>query len=56
MGWRDIEICRKDTGEPFVVLHGAALDFAEKLGVATPLVSLSHSDNYSVANAVVTAA
>src|SRR5207302_1819593 len=53
MGWRDIEVCRKDSGEPFIVLHGAARDFAEKLNVADPLVSLSHSDNYSVANAIV---
>ncbi|MEA3188974.1 MAG: holo-[acyl-carrier protein] synthase [Chthoniobacter sp.] len=52
MGWRDIEVCRKETGEPFVVLHDSARDFAETLGVAPPLISLSHSDHYSVANAV----
>src|SRR5438094_6768870 len=53
MGWRDIEVCRKDTGEPFIVLHGGALEFAKNLRAATPLISLSHSDNYSVANALV---
>lgn len=52
MGWRDIEICRKESGEPFVVLHGAAVLLAEKIAAATPLVSLSHTDHYSVANAV----
>jgi holo-[acyl-carrier protein] synthase len=22
LGWQDIEICKKESGEPFVVLHG----------------------------------
>src|SRR4051812_2594007 len=22
LGWQDMEICRKDSGEPYVVLHG----------------------------------
>src|SRR5438270_1643569 len=52
MGWRDIEVRRKETGEPFIVLHGDAQAFANALNVTATLVSLSHSDNYSVANAV----
>src|SRR5438067_602840 len=53
IGWRDIEVRRKATGEPFIVLHGSAQEFARKLNVIETLVSLSHSDSYSVANAVV---
>jgi holo-[acyl-carrier protein] synthase len=56
MGWRDIEVRRKPSGEPYVVLHGGANELAKKLGAAEVLVSLSHTDHYSVANAVVVAA
>lgn len=53
IGWRDIEVCRKESGEPFLVLHGGAKEFAESLDVTSTLISLSHSDHYSVANAIV---
>jgi holo-[acyl-carrier protein] synthase len=55
MGWKEIEVKRKATGEPFIQLHGAAREHAELLKVTEVFASLSHSDNYSVANAVVTA-
>jgi holo-[acyl-carrier protein] synthase len=55
VGWRDIEVKRKETGEPFVTLHGAAGELAGKLRVVSALVSLSHSDHYSVANAILIA-
>jgi len=50
--WRDLEVRRKASGEPFIVLHGGAADLARRLGVSTILISLSHSQNYSVANAI----
>jgi len=53
VGWRDIEIRRKASGEPFVVLHGGAAEFANRLGINAILVSLSHTKNYAVANALV---
>ncbi len=55
MGWVEIEVMRKDTGEPFIQLSGSARQHADQLKVIEVFVSLSHSDNYSVANAVVTA-
>lgn len=55
MGWRDIEVRRKASGEPFIVLHGGAEKFARELDVTEVKVSLSHTDNYSVANAVIIA-
>jgi len=53
-GWKEIEVKRKESGEPYIQLHGAAQKHAEELQVVTVFASLSHSDNYSVANAVVT--
>jgi holo-[acyl-carrier protein] synthase len=49
LGWRDMEIRKRDSGEPYVELHGKAIDLA---GRATVLVSLSHCKDYAAANAV----
>ena len=52
LGWRDMEICRRESGEPFVVLHGKGAELAKARGVTTVLVSLSHCNDYAAANAV----
>jgi holo-[acyl-carrier protein] synthase len=52
VGWRDVEVLRRESGEPYIVLHGGAQLLADKLRVTQALISLSHSDHYSVANAV----
>ncbi len=52
VGWRDIEVRRKASGEPFVVLHGGAANWAKNHGVAEVLLSLSHSEHYAVAQAL----
>jgi holo-[acyl-carrier protein] synthase len=51
-GWLDIEVRRKASGEPFVVLHGAGQATAERLGISTILLSLSHTEHYAVAQAI----
>jgi len=50
--WRDIEVRRKASGEPFIVFHGGAAELAKRLGVRSVFVSLSHSQDYAVANAI----
>jgi holo-[acyl-carrier protein] synthase len=50
--WLDIEVRRKASGEPFVVLHGAGAETAKRLGIARILLSLSHTENYAVAQAI----
>jgi holo-[acyl-carrier protein] synthase len=52
LGWRDIEVRRKASGEPFVVLHGTGAQTAARLGIAELRISLSHSDHYAVAHAL----
>ncbi|MFV1996120.1 MAG: holo-ACP synthase [Verrucomicrobiales bacterium] len=52
VGWKDMEILRHDSGEPYAVLHGGAREFAEANGVSKVLVSLTHADDYAAANAV----
>src|SRR4030095_6885331 len=52
MGWRNIDIRKKESGEPFLVLSGAAEAFAAERGVISALITLSHTENYAVACAV----
>ncbi|MBI5687184.1 MAG: holo-ACP synthase [Verrucomicrobia bacterium] len=52
LGWKDMEIRRRDSGEPYVVMHGKGLDLMESRGATAIHVSLSHTDGYAAASAV----
>ena len=52
LGWRDMEICRQDSGEPFVCLHDKGIVLARERGVVKIFVSLSHCKEYAAAHAV----
>jgi holo-[acyl-carrier protein] synthase len=52
LGWQDIEIRRKESGEPFVVLHGKGKKLFKSRRAKNLLVSLSHTANYAAATAV----
>jgi holo-[acyl-carrier protein] synthase len=54
IGWRDVETLHKRSGEPYLVLHGAAQKIAGELGLQTWAVSLSHSRENAVAVVVAT--
>ena len=49
VGWREIEVCLRDDGAPYLALHGRAHRRAVELGVAQALVSLTHSKAAAVA-------
>src|SRR5213082_4326150 len=44
LGWQDMEICKKESGEPFVVLHGKGKELFAARGAKQLLVSLSHTE------------
>ncbi len=52
LGWLDIDVRRKASGEPFVVLGGVGAVTARRLGITEILLTLSHSDHYAVAHAL----
>jgi len=52
LGWQDMEIRRKDSGEPFVILHGKGKKLFKSRRVKNLLISLSHTANYAAATAV----
>jgi holo-[acyl-carrier protein] synthase len=49
MGWRNIDIRKKPSGEPYLVFSGPAQDLAAKRGVISALITLSHTDHHAVA-------
>ena len=51
---RDIEILERETGQPYVVLHGMAAKLAEDRGIGEILLSLSFEYEYAVAFAAAT--
>lgn len=53
IGWLDMEVIRKESGEPEVRLTGAAAAYAESRGVDRVMVSLTHAKHYAAANAVI---
>jgi len=52
ISWTDIEIQRLPTGKPLVVLYGRGQEIAAELGIATWLLSISHTPSYVVASAI----
>ena len=52
MGWRNIDIRKKGSGEPFLVFSGPAEALAAERVVTSALITLSHTENYAVACAV----
>ncbi len=52
VGWREVEVTRKRTGEPGIELHGRAAEQATKLGIDRLALSISHSREYAVASVV----
>lgn len=52
LGWQDIEVGRHASGEPFVILHDKGLQLLEQRGGRCVHLSLSHTENYATAMAI----
>jgi holo-[acyl-carrier protein] synthase len=52
LGWRDMEIRRKESGEPYVVLHGKGRTLLRKRGGRIVHLSLSHTAGQAAAIAI----
>jgi holo-[acyl-carrier protein] synthase len=49
MGWRDIDVRKREHGEPYLVLGGHAQELASARGVKSALITLSHTDHHAMA-------
>lgn len=52
LGWLDMEVRRKESGEPYVVLHGGGLKLLEERKARGVWLSLSHTQFHATAVAV----
>ncbi len=53
LGWRDIEVVRRESGEPVVALHGDAQKLLQERGGQRILLSLSHTSRHAIAVALI---
>ena len=49
LGWRDIDVRKKPSGEPFLVFGGRAEELGQERGVTSALITLSHTDHHAMA-------
>jgi holo-[acyl-carrier protein] synthase len=52
LGWHDMEVGRKNSGEPFVILHGAGQNLLQTRGARALLISLAHTQQHAAAVAI----
>jgi holo-[acyl-carrier protein] synthase len=52
LGWQDMEVRRKESGEPYVVLHGGGQKLLAERGGRIVLISLSHTEEHATAVAI----
>ncbi len=52
LAWQDMEVGRKESGEPFVILHDKGRALLESRGGRAVLISLSHTQEHATAIAV----
>ena len=55
MGWRDIDVRKKPSGEPYLIFAGPAKELATTRGATSALITLSHTEHHAVACVVLEA-
>lgn len=53
IGWLDIQVQRRPSGEPEIVMAGEGRKFAEANKITQIKISLTHAEHYAAANAVI---
>ena len=56
LGWQDMEVRRKESGEPFVILHGNGARLLKERKARAILISLSHTQSHAAAVAILESA
>ncbi len=52
LAWQDMEVGRKESGEPFVILHGNGEKLLKERNARIVLISLSHTLDHATAVAI----
>jgi len=53
LGWKDIEVANRPSGEPYIIFHGKAKLLLQKKNARNALISLSHTEAYAAAMAAI---
>src|SRR5579859_7353292 len=56
LGWHDMEVGRKQSGEPFVILHEKGKELFRARNARAVLISLSHTQAHATAVAILESA
>ena len=52
ISWQDVEIASRDTGAPFLILHGPVQELFEKSGATAAHLSMSHTSEHAIAEVI----
>src|SRR5215510_4638987 len=52
LGWLDIEVLRKESGEPYIILHGKGRDLMQARNARQIHLTLSHTAQHATATAI----
>ena len=52
LSWQDMEVARRESGEPYVILHGQGAELLKQRGGRVMLISLSHTQEHATAVAI----
>jgi holo-[acyl-carrier protein] synthase len=52
IGWQDVEIAARESGAPYLLLHGMANELFEQSGATAAHLSLSHTSEHAIAEVI----
>jgi len=52
ISWQDVEIASRNTGAPYLILHGPVQELFEKSGATAAHLSMSHTSEHAIAEVV----
>ena len=52
ISWQDVEIAARDSGAPYLILHGSVRDLFNSSGATAAHLSLSHTSEHAIAEVV----
>jgi len=52
ISWQDVEIASRNTGAPYLILHGPVQELFEKSGATAAHLSMSHTSEHAIAEVI----
>ena len=52
IGWQDVEIASRDSGAPYLILHGVIKELFDSSGATHAHLSMSHTSEHAIAQVV----